>query len=123
MPSTSCSPRTKGIWLCVVISANLGLAASAHATDRDPWFGRDKALHFGASSLIACGGYATAAQLTDDTRLRLGVGAGVALSAGIAKEVYDKYSGGDASLRDLTWDVVGTATGLVLSWLIDRYLL
>ena len=53
---------------------------------------------------------------------RLTTGAGLALAAGTAKEVYDRYSGGDASLRDLTWDVVGAATGTVLSWLVDRYL-
>jgi putative lipoprotein len=51
-----------------------------------------------------------------------GVGAGLAIAAGAAKEVYDRYSGGDPSMRDLTWDVVGATTGAMLSWLLDRYL-
>jgi putative lipoprotein len=122
MPSESRHPRTKGIWLCVAIFSHLALTRPAHGNDRDPWFGRDKALHFGASSLIACGGYGASTLLTEKTSFRVAAGASLALSAGIAKEVYDKYSGGDASFRDLTWDAVGTATGLVLSWLIDRYL-
>ena len=53
---------------------------------------------------------------------RLAAGAGLAFAAGTAKEVYDRYAGGDASLRDLAWDVVGAAPGTVLSWLVDRYL-
>jgi putative lipoprotein len=123
MPSRSRLPRTKALWLCVVISTSLAVTGRAHGKDADPWFGRDKALHFGASSLIACSAYGASTLLTERTSFRIAAGAGVALSAGIAKEVYDKYSGGDASFRDLTWDAVGTATGLVLSWLIDRYLL
>ena len=57
--------------------------ARAQQRDSDPWFGHDKALHFGASALLASGGYAGAALLTDDVRLRLGVGGGVALAAGV----------------------------------------
>ncbi len=112
----------KGIWLCAAAGLLLAPGASAEAHDSDPWFGRDKALHFGVSTLLASGGYGATTLLSDGTAIRLAGGAGLALSAGIAKEVYDRYSGGDASLRDLTWDAVGTATGLVVSWLIDRYL-
>ena len=110
------------MWLCAAAGLLLAPGASAEAHDSDPWFGRDKALHFGVSTLLASGGYGATTLLSDGTAIRLAGGAGLALSAGIAKEVYDRYSGGDASLRDLTWDAVGTATGLVVSWLIDRYL-
>jgi putative lipoprotein len=104
------------------VATLLAAPTPARAGEPDPWLGRDKALHFGASALLAGGGYAGAAALSDRTSVRLAAGAGVAVSAGIAKEVYDRFSGGDASLRDLAWDAVGTATGLVVSWLIDRYL-
>lgn len=100
----------------------LARAPKATAADSDPWFGRDKALHFGATSVLAGGGYAGTALLSERTGVRAAGGACLAMGAGIAKEVYDRYSGGDASWRDLTWDAVGTATGVLVAWLIDRYL-
>ncbi len=72
--------------------------------------------------MIAGDGYAGAGVFSKREGIRSSVGAGLALAAGGAKEVYDRYAGGDASLRDFTWDVVGAATGTVLSWLIDRYI-
>jgi putative lipoprotein len=100
----------------------VALAPTARAADPDPWLGRDKALHFGASLTLAGGGYGGAALLTQRTEVRAAPGIGLAMSAGIAKEVYDRYAGGDPSWRDLTWDAVGTATGVIVAWLIDRYL-
>ena len=93
----------------------------ATAAEPDPWFGRDKALHFGATFTLAAGGYAGAALLSERQSVRAAAGAGLGLGAGIAKEIYDRYAGGDASFRDLTWDVVGTATGVLVSYLLDRY--
>jgi putative lipoprotein len=92
------------------------------AANGDPWLGQDKALHFSACFMFAGDGYAGASVFTKHETIRLTAGASIALAAGAAKEVYDRYSGGDASLRDLTWDVVGAATGTMLSWLVDRYL-
>jgi putative lipoprotein len=118
-PARAALRRAVAALLAVALS--FALAPSAVAADPDPWFGRDKALHFGASSLLAGGGYAGAAAFSERTGVRVATGASLALSAGIAKEVYDRYGGGDASWRDLTWDVVGTATGLLVAWLLDRY--
>jgi putative lipoprotein len=49
----------------------------------------------------------------------LALGGGVALAAGIGKEVYDATGHGHASERDLVWDVVGTVTGLALAFGVD----
>jgi len=98
------------------------LSAPCSAADKDPWWGRDKALHFSACFLFAADGYAGASVFTTRESTRLAAGTGLAVAAGAAKELYDKYAGGDASLRDFTWDVVGAATGTVVSWLVDRYL-
>jgi len=96
----------------------------ARAADPDPWFGRDKALHFGASASLAIGGYGLTSLATDDRRARLGVGGAFAFSIGIAKELWDLDGHGDASWRDLTWDAIGTVTGLAvagaLDWAIQR---
>ncbi len=99
----------------------LAFVPKARAADPDPWFARDKALHFGATFTLASGGYAGTALLSERQSVRAAAGAGLAMSAGIAKEVYDHYAGGDASYRDLTWDLVGTATGVLVSYLLDRY--
>jgi putative lipoprotein len=110
-----------GLALALVVTMIGGMG---HAQDADPWFGRDKALHFSFSAALAGGGYGGAALLTrcEDRRWRLLAGAGVALTAGIGKELYDLSGHGDASARDLFWDAVGTATGLLVAWTIDRLL-
>jgi putative lipoprotein len=101
------------------------LLRPAPAAAGDDWFGRDKALHFGATFVLAGGGYAAGAALWPRPEhapaIPFAVGAAVAMGAGVAKEVYDHYAGGDPSLRDLTWDAIGTATGLVTAWLFDHY--
>jgi putative lipoprotein len=91
------------------------------AAQNDPWFGRDKALHFGATFTLAVGGYAGAALVSPSQAVRAASGTTLAMGVGIAKEIYDRYAGGDPSWRDLTWDAVGTATGVVTAWLFDRY--
>lgn len=91
------------------------------AAQNDPWFGRDKALHFGATFTLAVGGYAGAALFSPSPAVRAASGATLAMGVGVAKEIHDRYAGGDASWRDLTWDAIGTATGVVTAWLFDRY--
>ncbi len=113
-------PRFARLSLWAALAGVLA-STTAHAGDPapDPWFGRDKALHFGASALIANVGYSDAALATEDVRVRLAVGGGLALTAGVGKELWDLSGHGDASFRDLTWDVVGTATGLAIAAAID----
>ena len=92
------------------------------AAAQDDWFGRDKALHFGATFVLAGAGYAGGAAFSREPVVRLGTGAVLAMGAGIGKEMADRIDGGDPSLKDLTWDALGTATGLLTAWLIDHYL-
>ena len=112
----------RSLALGIAIAAFLAARQPAQAADPDPWFGRDKAMHFSVSLALAGIGYADSTALTKRTSIRVVSGAAFALSAGIAKELADRYDGGDASWRDLTWDAVGTATGTLVAWLVDRYL-
>jgi uncharacterized protein YfiM (DUF2279 family) len=105
-------------------------AAPARAQPGDPndaqndrWLGNDKALHFGASFTLAAGGYLAVAPVVGEPVVRFGSAALLAATAGVAKEMHDRVSGGDPSLRDLAWDGIGTAAGLVVGWLVGRYLL
>ena len=93
--------------------------ARAQQQDADPWFGRDKALHFAASASIAVVVYAGASFQTESRPKRAVVAASFALGAGLAKEAWDLDGHGDASWRDLTWDVIGTTTGVLLAYAID----
>jgi putative lipoprotein len=96
-----------------------GPRARAQQQDTDPWFGRDKALHFTASASIAVVVYAGASFQTESRVKRVIAAASVALAAGVAKEAWDLSGHGDASWRDLTWDVIGTTTGVLLAYAID----
>jgi putative lipoprotein len=117
---------------CVALRRSLAVALalqvfslarpSAQAAEPDPWFGRDKVMHFSVSFALAGNAYADSTAFTKRTSLRVVSAAGFALSAGIAKELADRYDGGDASWRDLTWDAIGTASGTLVAWLVDRYL-
>lgn len=102
-------------------------APAAHAAmpsdAADPWFAPDKALHFGVSAGLASAGYAASSLLFEDRRARLLSGAGLALTAGIAKELSDLAGNGDPSWKDLTWDAVGTAVGLAVAWAIDSFVI
>jgi putative lipoprotein len=91
----------------------------AQTDQPDPWFGRDKALHFAASASLAMVGYGGASLATDDRPTRIVVAASFAFGAGLLKEAWDLGGHGDASWRDLTWDVVGTTTGVLLAYAID----
>jgi putative lipoprotein len=93
--------------------------AAAQPSDPDPWFGPDKALHFTVSALITGGGYGVGAVFTDKIPLRIAFGAGLGITAGAAKELFDLAGFGHPSLRDFAWDVFGTAVGVGISVAID----
>jgi uncharacterized protein YfiM (DUF2279 family) len=108
----------------VILLLALWPTLSGAQEDPDPWLAPDKALHFSFSAGLAglAGlGYGGAALVTEDRALRLVAGGAVALGAGIAKELLDLAGLGHPSWKDLVWDVAGTAVGLVLSWLLDRF--
>ena len=105
--------------LVLGIALLLATPAQAQTADTDPWFGRDNALHFGASASIAVVVYAGSSFKTDHRPTRAAAAFTIALGAGILKETWDLTGHGDASWRDLTWDVVGATTGVLFAYAID----
>src|SRR5689334_10766777 len=94
-----------------VIASSTSLAAPP-TKDPDPWFGRDKALHFAACAGISGAGYGVTALFSDDLRVRIAFGAGLGITVGAVKELVDLAGYGDPSWRDFTWDLIGTAVGV-----------
>ena len=113
------------VWRALALASVLLLTVStvraqqADQPDPDPWFGRDKALHFAASASLAVLAYGGASLKTDDRRSRVAAAVTFALGVGLLKEAWDLTGHGDASWRDLTWDVVGTTTGVLFAYAID----
>ena len=103
----------------MALVAVLSMTRGAHADDPDPWLGKDKALHFSASALIAGGTYAATAPFFKARYPPLLIGAGVTLAIGGIKEGIDATGSGTPSWKDFTWDAIGTATGLLVAWLVD----
>jgi putative lipoprotein len=101
-----------------VLAGPIG-SARAQTADPDPWWGRDKLLHFSASASLAIVGYAGTSMGTESRSARAAGGAALAVGAGVAKELWDLDGHGDASWRDLTWDLVGAATGVLVSLAVD----
>lgn len=95
------------------------LAYPRAALADDDWFGGDKFLHFGVSVALSSGGYAASTLVLDRPWERATTGAAFSLTLGAAKELYDLSGHGDASWKDFTWDVVGTAVGTGIALLID----
>jgi putative lipoprotein len=97
----------------------LALGRPARAAEPDPWWGKDKALHFSLSIGLGSGGYAGSALLAPERWQRAAAGAGFSLTLGAGKELFDLAGHGDPSWRDFSWDVAGTALGVGVAYLLD----
>ena len=80
----------------------------------DRWFARDKALHFTASALIQSLGHSVLRANGRSYREAAWTAAGISMSAGVAKELWDRHQGRYISAKDLVADAAGTGTGAVL---------
>lgn len=101
------------------VRARADSSGSAGAQSNDPWWGRDKALHLSVSAALSSAGYAASSLVLDQPWQRASAGAAFALSLGIGKEIRDSMGYGQASYKDLMYDVAGTALGLTLAYLVD----
>jgi putative lipoprotein len=120
-PSSTGSAAASLVALVATFLTGSGLARAA---DPDPWFGPDKALHFEAAGSLAIVGYAGTSMMSTSRPLRAAAGAALGVGAGAAKELWDLDGHGDPSWRDLTWDLVGAATGVLVAaafdWAVHR---
>jgi putative lipoprotein len=80
----------------------------------DAWFGPDKLQHFFTSAFVQSLGYGTLRKAGAPHGGALaGATAGSAV-LGVGKEVHDRRTRGEFSLRDLAWDAAGAGAATVL---------
>lgn len=104
---------------CVLLVAILALVPGRARADQDDFWGRDKALHFSFSVVLSAGTYTASSFFFDARYPRLLLGAGVSLGLGAGKELADLAGLGTPSWKDFAWDVIGTATGLLVAYGLD----
>jgi putative lipoprotein len=98
--------------ICLVVNLVYAQAAVVH---QDAWFGADKIKHFFMSAFIESVTYSALQAARVNHRAAFGGAVGVTLAFGVGREIHDKRTPGNIfSVRDLTWDVVGTTAGAVL---------
>lgn len=107
-------------WSQPAAASNTGSPPPSSADDDpDPWWGRDKALHFGFSAGLAATGYGVSSIWLDKAWQRASAGAAFALTIGAGKELADWAGYGHPSYKDLLYDLAGTALGVTLAYLVD----
>jgi uncharacterized protein YfiM (DUF2279 family) len=122
--TSSCSPqlrsralarprRSTGRAALAVALLLSGLPPASSRARADDLFGKDKALHLSVSFALGSAAQAGLWLLGNDPRpVRLGLGFGLALLPGLAKEIWDAgRPGNHFSGLDLLWDAVGAALG------------
>jgi uncharacterized protein YfiM (DUF2279 family) len=86
----------------------------------DRWLARDKALHFAVSAAIQSSAHTMLRATGADYRgASMGAGA-LTITAGVAKELWDRADGRFFSMKDLTADVLGGGSAAVLVRQVDR---
>ncbi|HEY5022823.1 MAG TPA: VanZ family protein [Gemmatimonadaceae bacterium] len=98
--------------LCLAVNLIYGQIAAPHP---DAWFGIDKLKHFFMSAFIESVSYSALQAARVNHRSALGGAIGITLAVGVGREIHDMRTPGNIfSVRDLTWDVIGTGAGAVL---------
>ena len=106
----------RSVSILIVIAV---LACPEWAAAQDKWFAADKAKHFGAGAALAGAGYAAAVPVTKRRGWRVTIGTSIGLAAAGGKELRDRRRR-SGSWRDFAWTAGGTATGVLVAWVIDK---
>lgn len=80
----------------------------------DSWFGVDKVKHFFMGAFVQSVGYSVTRLTGASHNTSLVAASAITAGVSVGKEVWDSYSGGSASLKDLTWDAAGAGASTLL---------
>jgi putative lipoprotein len=81
---------------------------------RDGWFGPDKLQHFFTSAFVQSAGYGMLRRAGAENGPALAGASVVTAIAAVGKEVHDRRTRGEFSVRDLVWDAAGAGSASVL---------
>ncbi|MBI4844881.1 MAG: hypothetical protein HY810_00115 [Candidatus Omnitrophica bacterium] len=106
----------KTISICLLLLCIVSMDAGylfAYTDNDNEWTGADKAVHFTVSCGLSLGAYNYYKKNTDysDSKAKTAAFC-TSLAFGLAKELIDE----EFSWKDLTWDAVGSAVGIGISF-------
>lgn len=84
------------------------------AAPRDSWFGADKIKHFFLSAFATSLSYGALQGAGASRQTAMGGAVAASLALGIARETYNRRTTKLFSLKDLTWDAIGTAAAATM---------
>lgn len=90
---------------------SLHLGADHAAGDR--WFAPDKVKHFFTAAFVQTAAFGAFRAAGASRSASLGGATAVSSLVSVGKELYDRRTGGDASVKDLAWDAAGIAVASV----------
>jgi putative lipoprotein len=105
-----------------LLGAALG-PLSARVRADDAFFGADKSLHFSISAAAALTCELALDSFELPAPLHYPLALALPLGLGFGKELFDYARGGQASRADLTWDILGVATGLLVAFVLEKWLI
>jgi len=113
-----CRSRLFIVVVAAALTSNVAVAqaGTARPPHPDPWFGIDKVKHFFMSAFINTVSYSALQAARVNHRSAMAGAIGITMAVGVAREIHDvRVPGNLFSVRDLTWDALGTAAGAVLT--------
>ena len=112
-----CRTRVFLVVLATALTTNVAVAQAAKRPPHpDPWFGIDKVKHFFMSAFLNSVSYSALQAARVNHRSAMAGAIGITMAAGLGRELHDmRVPGNLFSIRDLTWDALGTAAGSVLT--------
>ncbi|HEY9516825.1 MAG TPA: hypothetical protein VIQ74_14200 [Gemmatimonadaceae bacterium] len=101
----------------LVLVLSLYLPGGGGSQWSDSWASRDKLKHFFVSAFVQSVSYSALRTARVERGSALAASSALTLVVGVGKEVHDKRSGENFSVRDLAWDAAGAGAAAAL---LDR---
>ena len=96
------------------LSLAFNLFYAQAAVTRDSWFGSDKIKHFFLSAFATSVSYSALQAAGANRRTAMTGAIGASIGLGISRELYNLRTTRLFSVKDLTWDAIGTGAAVTM---------